>query len=274
MDEVVDSVMEAIIKAGLVKIEVSARHVHLTEADFKVLFGSDAVLVKRRDLSQPGQFLSDQRVNLIGKKGNKQNVAILGPFRKDTQVELSKSDCIELGIEAPLRESGNVKDSAGIIIEGPKGTIELKEGVIIAHNHIHVPDEIAKELELEDKQHVSVQVFSKRPVTFGDVIIRVSKDFNFRMHIDFDEANAAQVGEFTLGLINKRVLATDAYICPDVEEKKALEFRIEKKIITEKYVMNAYKNKISSITIPDNALISDLAMEYARMKRMVFRRGI
>ena len=201
MDEVVDSVMEAIIKAGLVKIEVSARHVHLTEADFKVLFGSDAVLVKRRDLSQPGQFLSDQRVNLIGKKGNKQNVAILGPFRKDTQVELSKSDCIELGIEAPLRESGNVKDSAGIIIEGPKGTIELKEGVIIAHNHIHVPTDIARKKKMKDGERVSVQMLTERMLTFDDVVIRVSDKYRYKMHIDFDEANAAMVSGFTLGKI-------------------------------------------------------------------------
>ena len=118
-----------------------------------------------------------------------------------TQVELSKSDCMELGVKAPVRESGDVAGSGAITIEGPCGTLELKEGVIIAHNHIHVTAPDSKLLDLKDKQRVSVAVMSERPVIFQDVIIRVSTEFSCKMHIDVDEANAALVSGFTLGKI-------------------------------------------------------------------------
>lgn len=193
--------MNSVHRAGLVEVEVSARHVHLSQADAEVLFGPGAGLEPVRPLSQPGQFLSRQRVTLIGPKGRKERTAVLGPVRKATQVELSKSDCMELGVDAPLRESGDVAGSGSIIIEGPCGTLELKEGVIIAHNHIHVtaPDSIM--LDLKDKQRVSVAMLTERPVVFRDVIIRVSTEFSCKMHIDFDEANAAMVKGFTLGKI-------------------------------------------------------------------------
>ena len=132
------AVMNSVHRAGLVEVEVSARHVHLTKADAEVLFGIGAELEPVRPLSQPGQFLAKQRVTLVGPKGRKERTAVLGPARKATQVELSKSDCVELGVEAPLRESGDVAGSGSIILEGPCGALELKEGVIIARNHIHV----------------------------------------------------------------------------------------------------------------------------------------
>lgn len=182
-------------------MEVSARHVHLSQADVEVLFGPGARLEPKRPLSQPGQFLSEQRVTLVGPKGRKERVAVLGPARKATQVELSKSDCMELGVKAPVRESGDVAGSGAITIEGPCGTLELKEGVIIAHNHIHVTAPDSKLLDLKDKQRVSVAVMSERPVIFQDVIIRVSTEFSCKMHIDVDEANAALVSGFTLGKI-------------------------------------------------------------------------
>lgn len=200
-NDVVNKVMDSIHRQGLVEIEVSAKHVHLTEEHFKILFGDDAVLKPSRPLSQPGQFLSEQRVTLVGPKKSMEKVGILGPFRKQSQVELSKSDCVALGIDAPLRESGDLKGSAGIIIKGPVGSIELKEGVIIAHNHIHVTASDSDLLNLHNGDRVKVQVISERPITFDDVIIRVSKDFSCKMHIDFDEANAAFVKGFTLGKI-------------------------------------------------------------------------
>lgn len=201
MEQLVEAVGKALCKAGLVQIEVSARHVHLSEADLETLFGVGATLTPKRELSQPGQYLCEERVNLIGPKMKKSNVAILGPTRPNTQVELSRSDCIEFGLKAPIRESGQVAGSGKIIIEGPKGQIEIEEGVIIAHNHIHVPVEVAKELGLKDKERVSVQAYSDRPVLFQNVIIRVSSQFKFRMHIDFDEANAAAISGFVLGRI-------------------------------------------------------------------------
>lgn len=191
-------------KAGLVEVEVSARHVHLTEEDLEVLFGKGAMLHEKRPLSQKGQFLSEERVNLVGPKGRKERVAVLGPARKATQVELSANDCVSLGIQAPLRESGHLEGAAKIVIEGPCGKLEVNQGVIVAHNHIHVPPRVARTLKLTDGQRVGVQVITERPVIFRDVIIRISDQARFRMHIDFDEANAAAVSGFTLGRIIAR----------------------------------------------------------------------
>ena len=201
MEQLIEQVMDTMTKAGLVQVEVSARHVHLTDQDVEVLFGKGAVLHEKRPLSQKGQYLSEERVTLIGPKGKKERVAVLGPVRSATQVELSVSDCVSLGVKAPLREYGDVEGSGPITIEGPAGSISITQGTIVAHNHIHVPTDVARMLDLKDKEHVSVKILSERPVTFEDVIIRVSDAFTFRMHIDFDEANAASVSGFTLGKI-------------------------------------------------------------------------
>ena len=201
MEEIVSAVLDAVHKARLVEVEVSARHVHLTQRDVETLFGPGAKLEPKRPLSQPGQFLSGQRVTLVGPKGRKERTAVLGPVRGAAQVELSKSDCVELGVKAPLRESGDVAGSGAVTIEGPCGSIHLEEGAIIARNHIHLTTADAELLNLHDKQRVSVAVMTERPVVFRDVVIRVSPNFNCRMHIDFDEANAALVSGFTLGKI-------------------------------------------------------------------------
>ncbi|MEG2038930.1 MAG: phosphate propanoyltransferase [Oscillospiraceae bacterium] len=198
-------------RIGLVQIEVSARHIHLSEDDVEILFGKGYKLTPKRELSQPGQFLCEERVNLIGTKGGKKNVAILGPVRPNTQVELSQSDCIELGVLAPLRESGDTKFSGQITIEGAKGTVKLIEGVIIAKAHIHMPPKIARELGVKDKQQVMVEAFTDRPVIYKDVLVRVSDKFSYRMHIDFDEANCAAVGKFTLGRILAETEEKDRY---------------------------------------------------------------
>ena len=175
-----------------VLIETSARHVHVTEADLETLFGKGAKLTHKKDLSQPGQFACVERVDVVGPKRTLSGVSILGPTRSATQVELSLTDARSIGVSAPIRESGDVAGSGAITIEGPCGTLELKEGVIIAHNHIHVTAPDSK---------LSVAVMSERPVIFQDVIIRVSTEFSCKMHIDVDEANAALVSGFTLGKI-------------------------------------------------------------------------
>lgn len=201
MKEVIAAVLDAIPRAGLVEVEVSARHVHLTQADVEVLFGPGTTLTPKRPLSQPGQFLSEERVTLVGPKGCKEHVAVLGPIRAKTQVELSRSDCVDLGVQAPVRLSGDVVGSGAINIEGPRGSITLKQGTIIAHNHIHLVPETAEIMKLEDRQRVSVEVLTDRPVVFRNVIVRVSPKARNRMHIDFDEANAAKVSGFTLGRV-------------------------------------------------------------------------
>lgn len=204
MDKIVEEIIENINKAGLVQVEISARHVHLSKEDLRILFGAGAKLTPKRELSQPNQFLCEERVNIIGTKGSKNNVAILGPLRENTQVELSKSDCIELGVKAPIRESGDLDETGTIILEGPCGRLTISQGVIIAQNHIHVPCDIANTLNLKDKERVNVQIFSERPVIFTNVIIRISENFRFRMHIDFDEANAAEINGFVLGKIMQK----------------------------------------------------------------------
>lgn len=201
MEQIVQAVIDTMVRAGLVEVEVSARHVHLTQEHLEILFGKGASLTPKRPLSQPGQFLSEERVTIIGKKGKKERTAVLGPVRPETQVELSKSDCIELGVDAPVRESGDVKNSGSITIQGPCGQITIMEGAIIAHSHVHLTPQVADIIGVKDKQRVSVQVLTERPLTFNDVIIRVSEKFSCRMHVDFDEANAALINGFTLGKI-------------------------------------------------------------------------
>ncbi|SFB28886.1 putative phosphotransacetylase [Acetitomaculum ruminis DSM 5522] len=204
MDQIVEKVADTIVGLGLVEVEVSARHVHLSQKAVEVLFGKGAVLNEKRPLSQIGQFLSNERVTIKGPKRQMENVAVLGPVRNATQVEISKSDAVALGVDAPLRESGDLEGAAAITIIGPAGTLEVENGAIIAHNHVHVPPEVAQRLNIKDKERVDVEILTERPVVFSDVIIRVSDMFRFRMHVDFDEANAAFVKGYTLGKIIKK----------------------------------------------------------------------
>lgn len=174
-------------------VEISARHVHLSNEHIAALFGEGSSLTWKRDLSQPGQFLCEERVTLIGPKGKFERIAVLGPARKDTQVELSFTDARALGVEAPIRESGDIKGSCAIEIVGPSGSVKITEGVIIAKRHIHITPEDAEKFGVNDKQIVKVKVSGGRSLVFDEVVIRVNSNFQTRMHIDFDEANAAAI---------------------------------------------------------------------------------
>ena len=171
-------------------VETSARHVHLSEDDLAVLFGAGATLTHKKDLSQPGQFACEERVKLVGPKKEIANVIILGPVRPSTQVELSYTDARTLGVDAPLKESGDLEGTPGIKIIGPAGEVEIDKGVIIAKRHIHMTPEDAAAYGVENGQIVSVKVESQRTATLGDVVIRVSPKFKLAMHIDTDESNA------------------------------------------------------------------------------------
>ncbi|NLD26287.1 MAG: phosphate propanoyltransferase [Acholeplasmataceae bacterium] len=185
-------------------VETSARHVHVTEADLKILFGDDAKLTVKKDLSQPGQYAAEERVTIVGPKKSQPNVSILGPCRKATQVEISATDARSLGIPIVIRESGNIAGTPGCTIIGPKGQIEIKEGVIVAKRHIHLSTEEAKEYGLSDKQVVQVEVKNEeRSLIFGDVVVRVRDDFAAAMHIDTDESNAGSITPDTYGTIIK-----------------------------------------------------------------------
>ena len=173
-------------------VETSARHVHINQEALSILFGADAALTKKKDLSQPGQFACVERVDIVGPKNTLKNVSILGPERPAVQVEISATDARALGLPAVVRESGDLSGTPGCTIVGPNGTLEIKEGVIVAKRHIHVTPEDASEMRLTDKQLVQVKIDSKeRPLIFGNVVVRVSPSYALAMHIDTDESNAA-----------------------------------------------------------------------------------
>lgn len=175
-----------------VLVETSARHVHLSEEHIKILFGEGATLTHKKDLSQPGQFACEERVTVVGPKKSIPNVIILGPARSATQVEVSLIDARTLGVNAPVRESGDIAGSGACKLVGPAGEVEISEGVIAAKRHIHFTPADAEAAGVEDKQVVSVKIESDgRSLTFGDVVVRVSPKFAAAMHIDTDEANAA-----------------------------------------------------------------------------------
>lgn len=184
-------------------VETSARHVHLTSADMAVLFGDGAKLTLKRELSQPGQFLSNERVSIVGPKSRMDNVAVLGPERKATQIELSLTDARGLGVTAPVRESGDVAGSGAIQIVGPKGTLEVSEGVIAAKRHIHLLPATAEQYGLKNGDLVTVTIEGPRALTFGEVVIRVSDKFADAMHVDVDEANAAALSGVVYGEVSK-----------------------------------------------------------------------
>jgi propanediol utilization protein len=171
-----------------IELEASGRHVHVTKAQAQTLFGHD--LTPERPLSQPGQFLAKERVSILGPKGKFHNVAVLGPARKEGQVEISLTDGKTLGIVPPIRPSGDVQDSPGILLSAEQGTVALPQGVIAAQRHLHLTPETAQRFGVTDKQLVRLQTFTDRPVVFSDVLVRVSPDFADRVHLDYDEANA------------------------------------------------------------------------------------
>ncbi len=182
-------------------IETSARHAHVSQADLETLFGAGYQLTFRKELSQPGQFASNEKVTVVGPKGQTQ-VTILGPVRKSTQVELSMTDARQIGLMPPVRESGDTAGSAGCKIIGPRGDVDLPEGVIVAKRHIHMTPDDAVKLGVRDKQVVAVKVVSGgRTLIFGDVIVRAHPSFALAMHIDTDESNAAAAGGEVYGEI-------------------------------------------------------------------------
>lgn len=187
-----------------IKVGVSNRHVHVSRADLDVLYGKDYALTKKSDLGQPGQFAAKETVTIRGPKGEFKNVRILGPVRPESQVEVSKTDTFRLGVKAPIALSGHLDGTPGITLIGPRGTVTLPRGVIIAKRHIHMTPPQAKARGLKDGQIVNVKTFGERQGVLGDVVIRVSDASALEMHVDVDEANACSLSN------NDYVM-----ICPD-----------------------------------------------------------
>ena len=190
--------------ANKVLVETSARHVHVTREVLDILFGKDYELTVKKMLSQPGQYASAERVDVVGPKKTLTGVSILGPIRPETQVELSLTDARSIGVVAPVRESGQIAGSGACKLVGPKGEVEITEGVIAAKRHIHMTPADAAEFGVTDKQVVSVKIDSDgRSLTFGDVVVRVSEKNALAMHIDTDESNAGCVAPGTMGEVIK-----------------------------------------------------------------------
>ena len=190
---------EQVMNRIFVELEASGRHVHVTKEQAMTLFGH--LLTPKRELSQPGQFLANERVTVVGPKGEFASVAVLGPERREGQIELSMTDARMLGITAPIRLSGDVSGTPGATLRGDKGTVTLPQGVLVAKRHIHITPEQAKRMQVKDKQVVRLQTYTSRPLIFGDVVVRVSPDFRTRVHLDYDEANACGFQNGDLGRI-------------------------------------------------------------------------
>ena len=195
----IDALTKAVLGKIFIQLEASGRHVHVTKEQAQILFGHS--LTPKRPLSQPGQYLANERLTVVGPKGEFQNVAVLGPERKEAQVEISLTDGRELGITPPIRPSGTVTNSPGIQLIGPTGRVSLSQGVIAAQRHIHMTPEDAAQMRVADKQIVKLQVYTSRPLIFEDVLVRVSKDFATFAHLDYDEANACGFQNGDLGRI-------------------------------------------------------------------------
>jgi len=185
---------------GKIMVEASGRHVHLSEKDAIALFGTKT-LNKLKDLSQPGQYVSDKKVTLVGSKSVLENVTVLGPCREKTQVELSMTDAKKIGVPPVVRESGDLNDTPGIVICSDSCAVKVENSVIVAQRHIHMTPDDAKMLDVSDREIVKVKINGKRALIFDDVIVRVNTNYRLSMHIDYDEANAVGFDNTSYGII-------------------------------------------------------------------------
>ena len=246
-------------------VEVSARHVHLTREAVDVLFGAGHQLGKKKMLSQPGEFLSEERVKLVTPKGQIDNVAVLGPERKAVQVELSATDAKSLGLKAPVNLSGDLSGAADVVIIGPNGILKADGTVIIAKAHLHLTPADAQHYGLRDGQIISVRIDSPRPITLNGVVARVRSDMALAMHIDFDEANAGSVGPNATGtLCGIESCCSPAPAAQAVCQPAAPQpFLVTKKLITEEDAKQLKEGVGSGgcITIPKGTLVTPAARD-------------
>ena len=197
-----------------VPISISVRHVHLCRDHVEILYGEGHRLTEKAPLSQPGQYACSESVTLVGPKGRLESVRVLGPERENTQVEISRTDEFTLGLDAPIRGSGKLENTPGIRVEGPAGHVELVSGVIQAERHIHMHPDDAERMGVQDRQYVMVRVGGGRGIVFDDVQVRVGPKYKLDMHLDTDEANAADLGSNAWG----ELITMDATIRPDPDD--------------------------------------------------------
>lgn len=248
-----------------VPIAISARHVHLSEEHVEQLFGKGYQLTKRADLSQPGQFAAEETVHVAGPKGSFARVRVLGPARKLTQVEVSQTDTITLGVSAPVRESGDIQGSAPITLIGPKGSVRLAEGLIVAQAHIHMSPQDALRYQVKDQEFVEVLIHSERPLRLQRVKIRVSERYRLEMHIDTDEANAAFLQKKGRGQLLKagEVSSPQPLIDVSPRERVSSTERVSytKKLLTKEDLESLQGTEVH---LPKGTIVTDLAKDLAR----------
>lgn len=247
---------------GEIPIEVSARHVHLTTEAVEQLFGKGARLTSKRGLSQPGEFLSEQRVKLVTPSGDIANVAVLGPERAKIQVELSLTDARQLGITAPINLSGDLTGGGTVYIVGEKAMLKAENSVIAAKSHIHMTPADAESYHVRDGQQVSVAVDSLRPVTLRGVVVRVNPGYALAMHIDFDEANACAASCGAKG----RLLAAEGGLGESASAKIApkpmpASAEIKVKVVTEAVALEIAASGSKAVFLPKGVLITPSARD-------------
>lgn len=206
LDNLVNKIVEKVQNElqGSFEVEASGRHIHLCQEDLESLFGEGYQLTKSKDLSQPGQFACQERISVVGPKGAFHNVIILGPVRKFSQVEVSATDCLQLGVKAPIRESGDIEGTPGVILTRGDRAVCLDKGLIVAKRHVHMTPEDAERANVKNHEIVQVRIEGERSLIFDDVVIRVSPYFATYMHIDYDEANACGFKKGMRGRIIKK----------------------------------------------------------------------
>lgn len=187
-----------VLKNTQIPVGISNRHIHLSQRDMEQLFGLGYELTPLKELSQPGQYAAKEVVTIFGTKGCIENVRILGPIRDDTQIEISKTDSFQLGVKAPINESGNLNNAGSAYLIGPKGGVALTRNVIIAKRHIHMNSNDAKRLKVKNEQVVSIKTVGERSIIFGETVIRVSDNYQLECHLDTDESNAADLNPKSL----------------------------------------------------------------------------
>ncbi len=253
--------------------EASARHVHLTREAVEALFGRGASLTKRKDLSQKGEFLSEQRVRVVTPKGELSNVAVLGPERSAVQVELSRSDCRTLGIQAPVRLSGDLSGAANVYLIGPNGMLQANGSAIVAKAHIHLPPDEAARRGLYDGQLVSVRMESSRPLTFEGIEVRVKESFTPALHIDLDEANACALDSQTRAVILSGERDTPVCACPGGQAPETKKAPVEiPNLVTEQTARCLVKQCSGSLMLSKRTILTPSAIDVFRQARICIER--
>lgn len=273
VQKIVEEVLQQVLKNqsspphdGKIPIGVSARHVHLAQAEVEQLFGENYQLTPKFELSQPGQFAAEETVVIAGPKGSIERVRILGPARSLSQVEVSWTDAMKLGIKPPLRISGDIQGSSPVTLIGPKGSVVLNEGLIIAQAHIHMSPEDSAKFNVMDGQSVQIKVEGIRPIILSNVVIRVSERYRLEMHIDTDEANAGLIQQGTVAEIvqhqvNEQPIPVKEQSPVVAKVEKPAIYHYDKKLLSQLEVLEI---EAQEIVVPKKTIVTALAYDKLR----------